>query len=816
MATGSAKVVDSGSSLTNTVRDAAGQAVHDAQNAGASKKDVIKARDAAKERVYSGAVQAINSGGSYNGMSAQQLRKEIVQSRDHLQNMQNAGFYDAQWNPTSKASQTPNKVSTNMQVLSFEPAAVQPKDLGIRQRFRYEAMQLKESKHPIVKTAASYLPNYYDPEVVKKTEENALDFNNISSFVFDPVSSSGLKATESEKNPLRVDKNVVVDSALEGLFYGYTGEDVSGKGAIIQAAGNRGTNWIDDKAGRLHEWSMRNLDGRFGAVGSFIRGVAPDSVVGVGTLLSEGTKTITAGFREARKSGMGLTGSTRSQAMSTSLAKMLGFGAGTIAGGTANAAKNDPIAFAGGLIGTGGAAGVGKLGTGVGKFRLKMYKETKGLTHVPLDKLADPVHVSYGEKLFMGNEVIKAENMHVFGTSKGTMADGVKLLENAKNKYPGVVEADSTMIIHASPSKFENVSTNPKFEISEVLKGNSSEPGLFGAHELVPYFMKVPHFKTDLLGFSNPFKSNKTLKNASPRALFIENKGGVKAPPANLLNADPRSFYTTHKMKAGLDAGRYTEIEAVVPAKRMTTPAGDYMGVSYPKTKSSAAVLYLTEKKFKTSVKQPVTIFGKTIGIDLSVPIERRIVVTADDMALISTSTKTKSGFSSPKVTGIKNMFSIKKKTPTATAALPTLTKKTTNTKVRPSKTTKKSTRKTSSESSRSSSKQTSYPLIDLTYGIPSASRGAKSKTKSSKARGGYYNPTSKSMASSPGYSSGGKSTPASKTAASKATTRPIVQKHTSKKEKKEPITGPKRTKKTTARKTQKEFRINPLKGLKI
>ncbi|MDR2943838.1 MAG: hypothetical protein LBU81_01920 [Methanosarcinales archaeon] len=928
MAYGKATVVDSGNSsgsLTNTVREAAGNAVRNAQNSGASKADVIKARDAAKESVYAGAVQAINTGGSYKGMSAQQLHNELyggleqtatqhgtpialVQSRNHLQNMQNAGFYDAEWNPTNKALQgqiQKNQSQPPITVIDFKPAAVQPKELSIRERINYESMRLKESKIPIIRGAAAYLPNYYDPEVMEKAKENNIDFNEVASSVSSLMGPIGiLNISESDKNPFRTDKNKLVDATLEGLFYGFTGEDVSGKSEIVQAAGNRGTNWIDAKTGALHEWSMRNLDGRFYEIGSFVRGMVPDSIVGVGTLISEGTKTITAGFREAKKSGANLTGITRGQAMSTSFAGMLGFGIGTIAGGTVRGAIDDPIAFAGGLIGTGGAGGIGKLGMGVGKFRLKAFKQAAGKIDVSLKDLGvDPKVIK------MGGDVYRLEGKAAFPDAYPVktgikMHEGVSMLENAKNLYPGE-KSGSTAIIHSSPKN--------RGDIYSPHVGKSSEPGMFGAESPSIRFMKIPYFKNaKLVGFSNPFSPSK-LNELSPRIMFIEGKGirspevtsGVKTNKFLLNDADAGYFWTTHKMRQRIESGKLVEVEAVVSPK---TTISTYDNKPY-----SDATLYRIESKYRTTVKQPIDFPGIKMDVDLKVPVEKYIMVTADDMALVPVSAPAKkSKFFSPDSHGkdgsltypvgtnmnlhtgpkpirtvteiskkngsIKEMFTARrtasadvvnrhkagmasknydakklfesaksKKTasaeskPITSAASPTaariseltdgknagdLIKKTSNTQSIEDLIRKKAppkTKKSDSGSSRKSPKQPAYPLVDLTYSPLGVSRGAKSKSKPSNSRGGYYSPTSgygygSSKSSSPGYSGygGGKSS-SSKTAPSKATTRPIVHKQTSKKLKKEePISPAKRTKKTTKKSTKKEFRVNPLRGLKI
>lgn len=918
MATGKATVVNPGNSLKNTVHKATGDAVRAAQNAGASKADVIRAREAAKNNVYAGAVQAINSGGSYKGMSAQQLQNEIygglnqtdfssgtpvafVQSRDHLNSMQKAGFYDADWNPTSKAAaQAPNKVSTKMQVLSFEPAAVQPKDLGIRQRFRYESMRLKESKNPIIKAAASALPDYYDPVVVKKTEENALDFNNLSSAAFDPATSFALKFTESKKNPLRVDKNAVVDSALENLFTNYTGEDVSGKGEIIQAAGNRGTDWIDDKAGRLHDWSVRNLDGRFGAVGSFIRGMAPDALVGVGTLVSEGTKTITAGVREAKKSGAGLTGSTRTQAMATSFAEMIGAGVGGIIGGTARGAKEDPIAFAGGLIGTGGVAGVGKLGSGIGRFRIKAARQAGGKIDVSLKDLGvDPKLIEMGGDVYRLQE--KAAWPDAYPVKSGiTMQEGISMLENAKNLYPGK-KSGNTMLIHSSAKN--------RGDIYSPHIGRSPEPGMFGAESPSIRFMQIPYFKnTNLVGFSNPFKSsNKKIGELSPRIMFIEGKG-IKSPPVTskvktvdfLLNdADAGYFWTTHKMRRRIKDGQLVEVEAVITPKTTIS--------AFDNKPYSDATLYRVESKYRTTVKQPIDIFGKKIDVDLKVPVEKYIAVTADDMALVPVSAPAKkSRFFSPDSKGkdgsltypvgtnmnlqatpakavknvteisrkngsIKEMFAARrtvssevserhktgmaskiydsKKMFEPTESIKPIASANSSTAARISRLTagneaikpkasstqnlnnllhnkkpqKTKTKKSDSgNSSRKSSKTATYPIVDLTFSAPSIARGSAAKSEgyvtgyssdeySAAPSRGFGKSVKKSAYSSTGSSKSGFKAETAKTTAA----RPI--KKVEKKVKKEETTASvKRTKKTAKRKTEREFRINPLKGLKI
>lgn len=89
MATGSAKVVDgTGNSVKDAVHQSTGDAVRAAQNAGASKKEVIQARDAAKADTYNKIAANISSGGS----GSQRQIAEIQNNPNLIQDIKNAGM----------------------------------------------------------------------------------------------------------------------------------------------------------------------------------------------------------------------------------------------------------------------------------------------------------------------------------------------------------------------------------------------------------------------------------------------------------------------------------------------------------------------------------------------------------------------------------------------------------------------------------------------------------------------------------------------------------------------------------------------------
>lgn len=805
MATGSAKVVDSSgsSSVSDSVRTAAETAVRDAQNSGATKKEVIQARDAAKAGVYNDVVKAINSGGSYNGMNAQQLQNELfgglqstdfsngtpvefVQSRDHLLNMRNAGFYDANWNPTSKASQMPPpKAHSQIKVIGFEPAAIQPEDLnnmGIRQRIRYELQYRGHIKKATENTPLAFfkdqIPNYYDPAVLKKTEENAVDLNSL--LKYNPATSTQV----SESNPFKIDVNNIVDSGLAGVAFGLTGEDWSGNREKIQAAGNSKTNYIDQKVAGLHEWSVNKLDKNLGPLGAAIRGATTDVVGGVGALVSEGYKTGVAGFREGKIGFDSGSGITRTQAFSDRFASMLGFGVGTMVGGTASAAIHDPFATVGGFIGTGGLAGGLKIAGKAGGLKVKMFTQTRGKTEIPITNLAESKLVNMG-----GDVLRKTDNPFpsVYPTKKGiTIKEGIGLLKDAKNLYPGQTTPGKQMGIHIDP---KNRGAGGK--IWEAAPGTSPEKGVFVADTASLRFTHIPHLefgKVKLSGFSNPLSDVKSVfrrSELSPRIMFIEGSGYRRMPKSALATdktaaayqlsgkGNKNYFHVTQKMEYRLPKGKNTEIEAVV----------------LPGTK-----LKRVESKYRTTVKQPIDIFGRKHDINISIPVEKHVIVPD----VRSTAAKT-GGLSAG--AGKKSGQTI------------TLT-------TRPR-------RGSAVSGSLYSGKPAAAPkdlyVVDLTYSSLGLAKPVKSKNKGysygapASKSGDYKYPVVKMPAagySYPGYSgSSTKATVSVKSAPAKVP----VKTQTQKKRKNEPEFSPvKRQKKTTKTKTAKEYRINPLKGLRI
>lgn len=115
MGYGQARVVEPKNNTTqDKVRNATEQAVRDAQNAGMSKIDVLRARDAAKANVLSNALSIVSSGGN----NAEKVRQELESggSGGLLHDAKQLGLIDANGNITSKVAEM------NRNTLTFQYA----------------------------------------------------------------------------------------------------------------------------------------------------------------------------------------------------------------------------------------------------------------------------------------------------------------------------------------------------------------------------------------------------------------------------------------------------------------------------------------------------------------------------------------------------------------------------------------------------------------------------------------------------------------------------------------------------------------------
>lgn len=642
MATGKATVVQPGnSSLSDQVRNATGNAVRAAQNAGASKKEVIQARDAAKDKVYAGAIKAINTGGSSGGLSAAQLQqeiygglnvqaaetnskgiyvgipKEVVQSRDHVLNLKNAGYIDAQGNQTGK---------------SF----LATYDLSYAEDAGSASANANKSQNP--KSLTEAVTRYAESTEVGKKLIDKVNENKLAKKVTDDTvtrysfsTKTGLVKEKIPKNSVTGDgyspsEASILGSSIVAGFYG--GETEYTK--KIDRNSNVLTDFLDGVTSTLLDPSrLRDShenpnvlakhipESGFGTAISLVddfsksdniaarlvRGATLDNVAGITTLGSEAIKTGSAAFLD--------TESVKSPRDSINI---LLTGAGRLIGGTGAAIKDDPVASAGSFV----APGAVKIGGKVGKAKLTGVLTTLDKIDSPISKIeVDKVRNLEGD--VFRERMVYPDNYPTFDATGKTIETPLKMFKETPNLYPdpAALGGDSVMI-HAHPNSWG--------DLHYGRLGKHGDPGTFGGPNLSTKFLRMPEIKVGGIGFSNPVKEfaaiAKNTKNVltgkrdlySPSIDFIVHEGFERLPDEvrnskkasrewMIKEADPSKAYLTHKLESNIDAGkRAVEPEAAI------TPGAEFT---------------LIESKYKKTVKQPLTILGaeKIPGTDIKLQI---------------------------------------------------------------------------------------------------------------------------------------------------------------------------------------------------
>lgn len=621
MATGKATVVTgSGNTVKDAVHQSTGDAVRAAQNAGASKKEVIQARDAAKADTYNKIAANISIGGS----GSQRQIAEIQNNPDLIQDIKNSGV----------TQNIATAISRNHDVrMGVDPALYNAAQQGFQnpKNLKQVAMRQINSKPP--SAASDTIAMYGSVRQNKNVDESvqvAKTYVRGGSFLAAPVFGVSMLHPD---NPNRLfDVTESWKKLDENIVAGYYGEETADTKKIDDHS-NKATDVLDGVTttlidpGRLrksHENpNMLAVDTNEGygkyadkvvtpldnfaksdnIFSRFVRGGTLDNAAGITTLGSEAIKTGSTMIQDApgalREGGIKGVGQSAADTFASS--------AGRLLGGTAAALVDDPVAFTGSVV----VPGAVKVGGKVGKIKARGLVDTVGTKHAPLESFTDTRLV---EK---GGDIYKSRGSDSFHTVRDvTVPDVIEMFKKTTDYYPDPTVFDEGKVagIHSSPSNL-----GAEFVVEA---GTSSEPGMFVADKASPYFLKIPAISITGVGLSNPIKDIKSgVRGASdfflgkgnrPSFNFLEAdsiqqmpKRALKSDKAAsdfiLKEADPAAFTTTRKMKLLLDQGRYAESEAVA---------------------KPGAAYYLNDQSYHSTVKQPIDFFGINLESDVRVPMK--------------------------------------------------------------------------------------------------------------------------------------------------------------------------------------------------
>jgi len=627
MATGQATVVNqSGNSVQNQVRDATGSAVHAAQNSGASKKEVIQARDAAKADVLTKNLSAVASGKDSSG----QIRAEFENNPGLVQDAMRAGLIDKNGVIASKVA----NYGSNITYSRTAPAQTQsqtvqaafekkqpPRSFDELGHYLADAASEEIEKRPKLKSAIDKMDaDLYKIPIIKKTvdkyetpEEIANMYSGLTGkalyTVFPTLKIAG------PKNPTQSSKKLV-DGLLQGYYGGSdeTGDLIASKGNVATRGLDATAEWVSNKGAWLNKG---------GAPGRFIRGATFDNAAGLVVIGSEGYKTAvaanSASFGDLKKGDL--------KTVNQKQADIYAHKVGNLLGGTVYAAKEDPAAFLGSLVGF----SLAKASVKAGGAKAVGIIDTAGRTSTPLKTFTEPKIANAGADIFRKGS---PNSIKLPLVKDITVPDAISRFGKTKGTYPNpsVFPDKSTAGIHTSPTNLGKT--------FKVMEGTSSEPGLFVADKASPYFAKLPEVSVKGIGFSNPVKgflsTIKSAKNAPSRFMDIARgrggptinfvgTSGVRRLPKGIRSnrkastdfikkgADSDFFHTTTKLEQNLAGGYLAEIEAVSP----------------PKTAFKSI-----DGSYYTKLKQPVSILGFKIDPSVKVPINAyfldKAVKTAD------------------------------------------------------------------------------------------------------------------------------------------------------------------------------------------
>jgi len=624
MATGKATVVaGSGNSVKDAVHQSTGDAVRAAQNAGATKKDVIKARDAAKADTYNKIAANISVGGP----GSQRQIAEIQNNPDLIQDIKNTGM----------TQNIATDISRNHDVrMGVDPALYNAAQKGFQnpKNLKQVAMRQINSKPP--SAASDTIAMYGSVRQNKNVDESvqvAKTYVRGGSFL--AASVFGVSMLHPD-NPNRLyDVTESWKKLDENIVAGYYGEETADTKKIDDHS-NKATDVLDGVTttlidpGRLrksHENpNMLAVDtntdfGKFADTvlitrldnfaksdnifSRFVRGGTLDNAAGITTLGSEVIKTGSTMIQDApgalREGGIEGVGQSAADTFASS--------AGRLLGGTAAALVDDPVAFAGSVVVPGAVKVGGKVGK-VGVNKVTGIVRTAGKTDLPVDNIVTKKIKSLEGDVHR-ERMNFPDNYPTENMASRTVDHAIKMLEDTKDLYPlpDSIPQGYDVMIHGHPNSWGNSHYGRL--------GKHGDPGTFGGPNLSEKFLRVPEIKIAGLGFGNPLNDLKSVKSGIidvfykatgkrdlflPSVEFIAHKGYRRLPTDIRLDskaarrwmiteADPNYAYITSKLEKNTAAGKaHVEIEAAI------TPGAEFK---------------LIENQFKTKTNQPISIFGK-------------------------------------------------------------------------------------------------------------------------------------------------------------------------------------------------------------
>ena len=622
-----------GNSVTDQVRAATSDAVREAQNSNASKKEVIQARDAAKVGVYESVAANISSSGAGH---AQQIN-EIQNTPDHLQNIKNAGLTATYADAISRAMVDMLRSGTD-QLAHKATAAYIAEYQEQNPVTATKAISASLRNNPLTSKAVDKIE---DNKIIKKIIEEK-DDDTYTQYTLD-----GLKLTKEEipKNKNKDEKTVkshgtVLNEAIAAGYYGtetdYTKKIDRNSNMVSDTFEGIATTLLDpsrlkkdhenpnliadyipDSVRPQADWAINLVDSFAKSpnkVARFVRGGTLDNLAGIAALGAEGTKTVSAVFLPKSGDSDLYKGVSYQPVHGIRIIETT---IGRAIGGTVAAAKDDPIAFSGSMIIPFPIKLTGK----TAKAKITGKATTLGKTSHPIELLqADKLSKLEGD--VFREKMVYPDNYPTFDAAAKNINQPLSMFESTPNLYPDPksLGGDSVMI-HAHPNSWGDTHYGRL--------GKHGDPGTFGGPDLSTKFLRMPEIKVGGIGFSNPLKDvSTTLKNTkdvltgkrdlySPSVDFIVHEGFERLPDNvrgnkklsrdwMIKEADPAKAYLTHKLESNTKAGK-----SAVEAEAAITPGAEFK---------------LIENKFKTKVKQPITIFGKeTIpgtGIKLQITVD--------------------------------------------------------------------------------------------------------------------------------------------------------------------------------------------------
>lgn len=355
MGYGQARVVEPTNNTTqDKVRNATEQAVRDAQNAGMSKIDVLRARDAAKERVLTGALNIVASGGS----GGEKIKKELEEggAGGLLHEARQFGLIDSQGQITNKVTNRryeirsslvdPDSPSNPSYFLNSNLTTENPTNLR-SQRFGEKYIDSRKKNLDLWERQDSVITNPVTHKVVAgRTRTGAIESGNVPFLgALDYRSAQYLGVDMAKDLPSNYPGAQGYEKfAPENNYLDLT------LSPEIEAA----TNYIYDKADKVSNFGREELD-KAGFVGDIIRGAITENIGGTIGLFGWTMETANLASKNLRNRGL------------AEAIDVIGYQTGTLAGGLEKGLLDDPVATVSGIV-TPGPGNIAKHAGGITKM----------------------------------------------------------------------------------------------------------------------------------------------------------------------------------------------------------------------------------------------------------------------------------------------------------------------------------------------------------------------------------------------------------------------------------------------------------------